>query len=271
MKPIEAQFKRIKKTFESIEITTGPVSMDVSQMHDPPMPDIFIQEIQSLVLKSSRNSIFTLPDFFTQLRDEIKSNLSMPISTLENVSYLRKILNFYSDMEEKIVENESGDLSTDLVKFLDTPLDKMLEYHQNEYKGFLSRLKEELRNELLYISAQIQNLEMKKTNLSSSKISSVTKMVWKRDKNDLIELVRALKLIGAINNSTNDIEFTEAYMFFGDIFNIELKRPSDQLRHIADSLDTPYFLEELLEKYKEDQKILKKKRDSKSKSIPNQL
>jgi len=85
-------------------------------------------------------------------------------------------------------------------------------------------------------------------------------MNWTRNINDLVELVRALKLSGAINNSSNNLTLDEAYRFFGDLFGVEIKRPEDQLRQKAETMKKQFFLEELNEVFQKDMKELMKRR-----------
>lgn len=251
MQPIKAKYLETKKALTNIEISIGPVSMDVSQMFDPPMPEICIQEVQSLVFKNNGISVFRLSDIFSPMREEVLSNLSIPISISEKESYLIEILNFYSNLEERIVEDEFGILSTDIFKVEDSQDVKMLEIHQNEYKEFLSLMKDSLRREIVYITNQVNLLGMKNTNPQLTNPLKDSNIIWKRDKGDLIELVKALCLIGAINNSTNNLSETEAYKVFGNLLGIELKRPSDIIKNKSKYHEKEYFLEELHAKFQE--------------------
>lgn len=261
MKPISVQFKDIKKALGSLEITIGPVLIDVSQMHDPPMPVPDYQTLESLVDVDTMSSIFCLLDKFRSVREEISSNISMPIEEGIKTEYLNHILIFYSDLESSIKEDEQGKLTCSFMHFLDISYNELIEYHQKYFDGFLNSLRTDLRAEIKYLYNLINTMKkMPEITSNQNKTIQEHNIEWKREKNDLIELVRALKLIGAINNSTNNITYKEAYKFFGDIFHTDLKRPEDQLRQVSESFDTPYFLEELLSKYKEDQEFLKRKR-----------
>lgn len=262
MKPIKSKFIEIKKVLNPIYITYLPVRKDVSQQQGMLIekPDLPIYQIS--VIKGSDFSPISVDTMFSLVRDEISSNISKPMEFSVKQSYLEEILSFYSEVEERIVEDENGILTTDFYKFIKHS--SQPELYFDEYVEFLKILKDNLRSEIQYVDNQIQQLEMKNTNPTSANRTSDADIIWKRKKNDLIELVRALKLVGAINNSTNDLTFDQAYKYFGDIFNLELKRPADQLRESSESYETLYFLEELLNIYTENQAILKKKRKSKS-------
>jgi hypothetical protein len=224
MKPIEVKFKDIKKVLGSIEIIIGPEETDVSQLYDPPLPEPDYQTIDGLLEITSNSSIFHLRDKFRYVRDEISSNLTMPIEIGSIREYLNKIFTFYSDLESRIIEDDQGKLSCDFVKLIEITYNELTEYLKDYYDGFIVSFRSSLRTEIGYIFNIIKTLE-EKDEISSTKKNSSKKenIIWKRDKGDLIELIKALCLSGAINNSTNNLTETEAYRIFGELLNVVQK------------------------------------------------
>jgi hypothetical protein len=245
MIPIERKFKEIRRILVNIDVSVGKVEMDVSQLFEPPMPEPEFQIIDGLINTETKSSIFHLLDCFQLVREEIESNLLMQIELNDKKSYLHEILDFYSELEGRIIEDEHGSLSTDIVKFIDTPLEEMMDFHKEQYAAFLRSFKEDLRMEILYITKQINQVKMKKNNLSSTNQKSKPDIIWKRDKTDLIELVKALCLIGAIDNSTCNLTEKKAYQVFGNLLQCEIKKASDLIKYKSKYQKKEYFLEEL--------------------------
>lgn len=250
MKPIEVKFKDINNSLQSIEITFGLVLTDVSQMQYPPNPEPEYQSLNSLIDVTTNSSIFCLLDKFQPVREEISSNLSMPIEVGIKTEYLNKIFIFYSDLESRIIEDEQGNLSCNFVIFLDKPYNELIEFHKDIYNGFIESLRSNLRTEISYILNILKSME-KKHEISSTHKAANEKVdiKWMRDKGDLIELVKALCLIGAISNSTSNLTETEAYRIFGKLLGLELKRPSDIIKNKSKYQEKEYFLEELHAKF----------------------
>lgn len=61
-------------------------------------------------------------------------------------------------------------------------------------------------------------------------------------------------------DSSNNLTFDEAYRYFGNLFGIEIKRPEDQLRQKAETMNKQFFLEELNEVFQKDMKELMRRR-----------
>ena len=120
------------------------------------------------------------------------------------------------------------------------------------YHDFLRKFKRALREEISYISNKIKLLE----DQGSKRVEQKTykpDIEWNANLNDLIELVRALKISGAINNKSKNIKYNDVYKIFGDLFGIELKNPEDQMREKATVTRTKIsFCERLKEIAQED-------------------
>lgn len=69
------------------------------------MPEEFFEEIDSLINKFDGSTIFGLLDKFQLVREEITTNLTLPIELSVKEDYLKRILNYYSELELKLVED----------------------------------------------------------------------------------------------------------------------------------------------------------------------
>jgi hypothetical protein len=262
MKLIKSKFIEIGKVLKPIYLTYIPIRKNEGQKEGISFGEPDLQTHQISIVKGSDFSPVLIDSLFALVREEISSNLSKPIEISSILSYLEEILSFYSDIEDRIVEDENGILTTDLHKFIKTSSQKELYF--DEYEEFLKGLKKRLREEIQFVDGQIKHFELSIDKIlpSPNTIFKKNDLSWERGKVDLIELSRALSLCGAIKKSGKMLNLTDSYKLFGELFNIELKNPEDQLRERSDSLDAPNFLEVLLEKFEEDQKFLKKKRES---------
>ena len=120
MKPIKSKFIEIKKVLGPIYITYLPISKDVSQQLGILIEEPDLPKYQISIVKGTDFSPIVINSLFSSVRDEISSNLSKPIEINDKISYLEEILSFYSEVEERIVEDENGILTTDLDKFIKT-------------------------------------------------------------------------------------------------------------------------------------------------------
>jgi hypothetical protein len=241
-------------------ITYLPINKEISQPQIASTEDPDLPKKQLSIIQRRDGSFFpvSIETMFSMVRDEITSNMSMPIVLSDKKDYLHEIFNFYSEVEERIVEDKSGILSTDWYKFMMATGN--LDFYYDEYEELFKKLKDNLRNEIQFVDSQIQQLVMSFSSqmaLTSKTLEKID-IRWKRDKGDLIELVKALCLLGAINNSTNNLTETEAYSVFGNLFGLELKRPWDIIKNKSKYQDKEYFLEELHGKFQEHISLIRK-------------
>ena len=89
------------------------------------------------------------------VREEIITNLSMPIEQEIKKAYLKEVINLYKDLESKIVEDDKGSLSTDFIEFENVSLNEMDKMHQDHYNAFLNSFKASLRNEVIFVASQL--------------------------------------------------------------------------------------------------------------------
>lgn len=246
MKAILIEFNRFKKKIENNKpITMGKVLMDVSQLQEPSPPEPVIQEIDGLVVNNVDLSSDYYSHHFTRISIEIDFNLSMPNLTPNKFDYLSDILDYYSQLEDRITYNDKDDPVTNLFIF-----DNSLNYetlgklHKDLYHDFLTKFKIALREEILCLNKDMKRIKNQQStkNLLNNKRPDIE---WETDLNDLVELVRALKLSGAIDNRSKNLSFDQAYKIFGDLFGIKIKRPQDQMRQKSSNQDKEFFCERL--------------------------
>lgn len=258
MKLTKVNFNRLKNNLDNLII----ISRDEVILYDAgEFPDLHPTwgYFPVLVTEFDNKPLAKFKDNFNTVREEMKLNVSIVENTAELTSYLNDIIEYYSLIDSYIIEDKQGNLSCDIFKL--QKITKNIYYDQGHltFHEFLEELKVILRNEHKWIKETFF-INATPNDFTSEAAFTGFDMKWRRNINDLVELVRALKLSGSINNSTNNLTLDEAYKFFGDLFGIEIKRPEDQLRQKAESMKKLFFLEELNEIFQKDMKELMKRR-----------
>lgn len=257
MEPTAVIFNSFKQDFLNLEIICQELFTEVlinnieATMSQEPV----------LVLKYNEESLSSFIKRITSIREEIDLNLSLNDSQSIN-SYLDRVKNFLIKCDTLIKEDEKGNLTCSTFHLIKIPKYVYSNEEYPSYQEFLRKLKVAIRKEVNYLIQVSDKLNGKTENKEQPINLSVggSSLTWNRNINDLVELVKALKLSGAINNSSNNLTLDEAYKFFGNLFGIEIKRPEDQLRQKAESMKKLFFLEELNEVFQNDMKELMKRR-----------
>lgn len=257
MKPATFQFKSFKNDFEQFEIFS---TLTVEAVDDIG----HFEEVNVLVGQYDGNygplTIFV--GRLALIREEIESNLKLDLDIATIITYLSELKEFYLEADSKIEESASGNLVCKDFKLKEIPKEIYSTEFYPSYQGFLKELKTSIRKEIHYITQIVNQIDGKSEVIETPISVTINEndLTWNRNINDLVELVKALKLSGAINNSSNNLTLDEAYKFFGNLFGIEIKRPEDQLRQKAESMKKLFFLEELNEVFQKDMKELMKRR-----------
>lgn len=258
MKPTKVNFNLLKNHFNNLVITSrdGLIFYDDGEFPDlHPTYGLF----PVLVTEFDNRTLAEFKDNFVPVREEVDQNILIIQNNNELALYLNEILEFYLSIDSRIIEDDDGSLSCHSFNLKKTR--KKIYYDKDHltYQQFLKELKVAIRNEYQNIMEKHDKLISKHENKTSEKFN-LSDLRWTKNINDLVELVKALKLTGSINNSTNSLTLDEAYRFFGDLFSIEIKRPEDQLRQKAETMKKLFFLEELNDAFQKDMKELMKRR-----------
>lgn len=257
MTPTAVQFNSFKEDFLHLEIICQELFTEVLIDNI----EVALSKEPVLVLKYNGESLLEFIKRLSFIKEEIELNLALD-DTDSIKPYIAEIKNFFLDWDNMIKEDHKGQLVCDSFRLLKIP---KYVYSNNEYpsyQDFLRELKVSLRKEISYLNKISDRLDGKseETGHLTEESKGSHNLTWNRNINDLVELVKALKLSGAINNSSNNLTLDEAYKFFGGLFGIEIKRPEDQLRQKAESMKKLFFLEELNDVFQNDMKELMKRR-----------
>lgn len=258
MNPTKVKLNLLKRHFEELIITCDKVVIFYDAGEFPDLHPTY-KQLPVLVTEFDKRSLAKFKEIFSIAREEIELNV-LTIKDYNVISsYLNEIHEFYLLLDNRIIEDKNGILSCQA--FALKNIDKKTYYGNSyfTYQEFLVDVKVALRNEFRYVEEK-QNSLINRQEISEDHLYKGSVLKWTRNINDLVELVRALKLSGSINNSTNNLTLDEAYKFFGDLFGIEIKRPEDQLRQKAETMKKLFFLEELNEVFQKDMKELMKRR-----------
>jgi len=257
MEPTAFMFNSFKEDFLNLEIICQELFTEV--LVDNIEPRMSKEPV--LVLKSNGESLLHFIKRIISLREEIELNLSINDTQLIT-SYLDGVRNFLVECDAMIKEDQKGNLTCNTFHLIKIPKNVYSNEEYPSFQEFLRELKVIIRKEVSYLMQVSDRLNGKTENKEQpiNLNKEGCSLSWNRNINDLIELVKALKLSGAINNSSNNLTLDEAYKFFGRLFGIEIKRPEDQLRQKAESMKKLFFLEELNEVFQKDMKELMKRR-----------
>jgi hypothetical protein len=160
MKPSRTILIRIKKIFKpNIIIAYFPAIDEISKFKALSGEDRKSLDYELCVTENKDGALIkvSIKKLFSQVRKEIDSNLSIPlIEFRENKAYINEVLNLYSEIDEKIIEDENGDFLTDLYRFFKTQ--SHLELYIKDYEELLNKFKNNLRKEIGYLSKLNENL-----------------------------------------------------------------------------------------------------------------
>ncbi len=258
MEPSKFKFNSLRSVLDNLVITSSKHIVTVyyprSEIDDIPYPE----NRYVLVTEFDREPLYKFKENLLKVREEIEMNLSIIDDPTKTGLYLEEILAYYSFLDKRIIEDKNGNLQCDCFKLKKIHKDTFYDSKNYTYDDFLKDFKVALRNEYKLTKELLKGGNQKE--ITNMKNYDKPIMNWTRNINDLVELVRALKLSGAINNSSNNLTLDEAYRFFGDLFGVEIKRPEDQLRQKAETMKKQFFLEELNEVFQKDMKELMKRR-----------
>lgn len=193
----------------------------------------------------------TIIYWFKPLREEIELNLTAPIDYRKKREYLSEIIDFYSEVEGRIREDGSGNLSADFIVFDDsTNFNNAPDLIVYDFKDFLLILKKTLRVELTYLSNKVNELEAelkpKSSDIeihSSNSIQNQRSLRWSKSDTDLLELIMSLYELGAIQNEDKNLTKEEAIQAFSNFFGKEIKDHYKKLNAARNrKKDDPDFL-----------------------------
>lgn len=152
MKPFTKEFKAFKAKLNNITITKGKISVNESDLHNPPIDEPQYIDIEGYVLNGEYNAAVVynaLENDFVNVRNEFKENLRLP--EMDGFDqYIHDIFETYTSYENKIVE-EDGNYSTDFIKFENCSPDDINAHFVCNYSHFLESLKQQLREEIIYL------------------------------------------------------------------------------------------------------------------------
>jgi hypothetical protein len=161
MEPIRTELKAFKAKLNNIVITKGEMYWHESDYIDPDEVGPSFIEIEGFVLNHEFNKVIcynTFKEEFLNVRNEFEYN-SRSIVFKEFKIYLNEIVETYNHFEEKIIEDEDGSLSTDIVKFEECDLNTIKGHIICNYDQFLMGLKHQFRDEIIYLKGFINSTE----------------------------------------------------------------------------------------------------------------
>ena len=239
MNPATFQFKSFKNDFENLEISSIQIIEELDDLGHFGEMDVLVGKYDG-----NHGSLTIFINRLALIREELEFNLKLDCDLTIIKAYLSELKEFLIEVDSKIEESHDGKLTCKNFKLKRIPKIIYSNKEYPSYQGFLKELKTSIRKEIHYITQVLghidDNAEILETPISVT--INESDITWNRNINDLVELVKALKLSGAINNSSNNLTLEEAYKFFGGLFGIEIKRPEDQLRQKAETKNKLFFL-----------------------------
>lgn len=212
--------------------------------------DPTILEYTRLAFKKNMHPYKTILFWFKPVREELELNLMVPINFKEKRDYLSEIIDFYTEVEGRIIEDGSGKLSTDVAVIEGTTFDSLQGNERYDYATFLFDLKNTLRLELAYLSNKAHELDEEQASKGSNTSINTEKsqsnqgsLRWSKSDTDLLELIMSLYELGAIQNEDKNLTKEEAIQAFSNFFGKEIKDHYKKLNAARNrKKDDPDFL-----------------------------
>jgi hypothetical protein len=222
MKPRKSKFTEIKGLLNPMRITYYPFYKDIPHQNTDQIVDTDSGKYLLCIVKRFEGVFYPIPidDMFSRVRDEVISNISMPIEKDEKILYLNEIIDFYSEVDDNIVEDNEGQLSSNIHLFIKHH--SQMELYPDEYTELLDKLKNGIRNEISFLDNQNQQL-IKNYNYSRVVNEIPYNLKWDKNKVDLVELFAAL--VESESILKDNLPVTKEFMaeFLSKIFtNIDL-------------------------------------------------
>jgi hypothetical protein len=252
MEPIRSEFKRLRNRLTPLVICIGKEIEDLTEFaeegDDPPLPPYIVSPC--LVVKKGKYTVRAIKSWFKPVREELELNLLMPINFQTKWEYLHEVINFYAELEGRIIEDSSGDFYTDFVVFEDDNFEAIPKERMTDYKDFLISFKYKLRYELTYVlnkaTALMEEETIKDSNDNidpENSQSNQGSLRWSKSDTDLLELIMSLYELGAIQNEDKNLTKEEAIQAFSNFFGKEIKDHYKKLNAARNrKKDDPDFL-----------------------------
>lgn len=259
MEPLAIAFKALKITLNEITISPGKINVDYNDFIDFGDPvaqrawdtqykEPEFVEIDDYVINHKNYHSVDIGAFkteFENVRAEFAENVK--VLGINNIlDYLDGVIKYYTNLEARIIENEDGSFSSDMVIFEECDAVQVNNsLFKNSYNDFLVGLKRALRDEIVFFSKQkILNspLTPDKNKLVSARsqkqqYKSLSLLIGNKSKFDevLREFHKALKDYGYIE--------TIDYRLFKRAFvNEEIV---EKINWLGDSKDLYYLIKSL--------------------------
>ena len=168
MEPLAIAFKALKITLNEITISPGKINVDYNDFIDFGDPvaqrawdtqykEPEFVEIDDYVINHKNYHSVDIGAFkteFENVRAEFAENVK--VLGINNIlDYLDGVIKYYTNLEARIIENEDGSFSSDMVIFEECDAVQVNNsLFKNSYNDFLVGLKRALRDEIVFFSKQ---------------------------------------------------------------------------------------------------------------------
>jgi hypothetical protein len=184
MDPIKTNFNKAKKSLSGIEVRMGGVLFNVEHLNEfyDSNPDEFKRaynkadskydqfqnepieyyltpeeesagfiRIKSIEFYGSDKKPLSTSNLFQDVRNEMEENLSLLIDKKVKVDYVMHLIDFYSNIESQIIEDEKGQYYYEEIHLVDFSIDELNKLDKTIYFATIETLKDNLRNEIRYL------------------------------------------------------------------------------------------------------------------------
>jgi hypothetical protein len=162
MTPRRAELIRLTSVLKPcVEIMYFPLINETSQQKSTNLEEGYFKVYQLFIIESKEGEFVKIPieTLLYQVRCEIDLNLSLPIEPHEKQKYLQEVLKLYSEIDDKIIEDDNGILSFDSFRFI--KYSNQSEVYFDDLERFLSELKNKIRKEIKFLTKRMNKLSDK--------------------------------------------------------------------------------------------------------------
>lgn len=196
--------------------------MDVSQWHNPPLPEPLIEEVETPLDQQGlqlSDSYFDM--YIDSIKTEVEKNLGLPIATSVKVEYLDEIITFFKELDNDIFENEDGRLESNRQGFTIRNQFSGDRTMRDNFYTYLVGSKEAFRDTIIWLHNKLESIIPDTSDANN--LPQQPKLVWNRSDTDLLELVVSLYESGAVQNPSKDLSQKGIIEIMSSVFGKEIK------------------------------------------------
>jgi hypothetical protein len=178
MDPKMTDFIKVKEIINKIEVKRGTILVEAETLNEiygsfpeilekpqveyyltPDEVDEGLTRIDAIEFFGGDGDKLDISDLLLNVRREMDENLSLPFDPEIKIAGIKEIINFYSDVEKRIVKNEDGKYQYDDIHPVDLTIENFNSFERTIYLDTLEIIMDKLIKEIYHLDKTIFILE----------------------------------------------------------------------------------------------------------------